>query len=42
MALGFHADGRQAKSDECVEDRAAARIAAFLEGWEAPGRQNPL
>ena len=31
MALGFHADARQPESDECLEDSAAARIAAFLE-----------
>ena len=37
VALGFHADGRQAKSDECVKDRAAARIAAFLEGERLQG-----
>ena len=37
MALGFHADGRQPESDECLEDRATARIAAFLEGGRAQG-----
>ena len=37
MALGFDADGRQPESDECLEDRATARIAAFLEGGRAQG-----
>ena len=36
MALGFHADARQPESDECLEDSAAARIAAFLGGGRAP------
>ena len=37
MALGFEADGRQPESDECLEDRATARIAAFLEGGRPHG-----
>ena len=37
MALAFHADARQPESDECLEDSAAARIAAFLEGGRLQG-----
>ena len=37
MALGFHADARQPESDECLEDSAAARIAAFLGGGRLQG-----
>ena len=37
MALGFYVDGRQPESDERLEDRATARIVAFLDGGKAQG-----